>query len=55
MEMIQTLNAQLAVMMFFALMPMLGMIQARRTQRSKITCIMPENDNAQRTGGTQHE
>ena len=29
MEMIQTLNAQLAMMMFFALTPILGMIQAR--------------------------
>ncbi len=55
MEMIQTLNAQLAMMILFTLLPMLGMIQARRTQRSMITCNMPENDNAQRTGGTQHE
>ncbi len=29
MEMIQTQNVQLAMMMFFALMPMLGMLQAR--------------------------
>ncbi len=36
MEMIQTLNAQLAMMMFFALMPMLGMLQARRTRDSKV-------------------
>ncbi len=36
MEWIQTQNAQLAMMMFFALMPMLGMLQARRAPASKI-------------------
>ena len=36
MEMIQTLNAQLAMMMFFALLPMLGMLHARRARDSKI-------------------
>ncbi len=35
MEMIQTLNVQLAMMMFFALMPMLGMLQARRARPLK--------------------
>ncbi len=34
MEMIQTLNAQLAMMMFFALLPMLGMLQTRRARDS---------------------
>ena len=43
MDMTQALNAQLAIMMFFALMPMLGMMQARRAQRSKIKIFMPEN------------
>ncbi len=42
MDMTQALNAQLAIMMFFALMPMLGMMQARRAQRSKIKIFMPE-------------
>ena len=37
MEMIQTLHAQLAIMMFFALIPMLGMMQARRAQRTAAT------------------
>ncbi len=37
MEMIQTLNAQMAMMMFFALMPMLGMLHARRAQASDRT------------------
>ncbi len=46
MDMTQTLNAQLAIMMFFALMPMLGMMQARRAQRSKIKIFMPENDRS---------
>ena len=36
MEMIQTLNVQLAMMMFFALMPMLGMLHARRARGGKI-------------------
>ncbi len=45
MEMIQTLNAQLAMMMFFALIPMLGMMQARRAQRGKIKIFMPENES----------
>ncbi len=36
MEMIQTLNVQLAMMMFFAVMPMLGMLHARRARASKI-------------------
>ncbi len=36
MEMIQTLHAQLAMMMFFALMPMLGMLHARRARDSEI-------------------
>ena len=49
MEMIQTLNAQLAMMVFFTLIPMLGMMQARIAQRSKFTFVMPENENAQRT------
>ncbi len=46
MEMTQTLNIQLAMMMFFALIPMLGMMQVRRAQRSKIKFFMPEDDNA---------
>ncbi len=46
MDMTQALNAQLAIMMFFALMPMLGMMRARRTQRSKIKIFMPENDRS---------
>ncbi len=46
MDMTQALNAQLAIMMFFALMPMLGMMQARRAQRSKIKIFMPENDKS---------
>ncbi len=29
MDMIQTLNAQLAMMMFFTLLPVLGMVRAR--------------------------
>ncbi len=45
MDWIQTLNAQLAMMMFFALMPMLGMMQARRAQRGKIKFFIPKNDN----------
>ena len=44
MDLTQTLNAQLAMMMFFALMPMLGMMQARRAQRTKIKIFMPEDD-----------
>ena len=36
MELIQTLNVQLAMMMFFALMPMLGMWHARRARDSEI-------------------
>lgn len=44
MDLTQTLNAQLAMMMFFALMPMLGMMQARRAQRTKIKFFMPEDD-----------
>ena len=44
MDMTQALNVQLAIMMFFALIPMLGMMQARRAQRSKIKIFMPEND-----------
>ena len=46
MEMTQALNVQLAIMMFFALMPMLGMMQIRRAQRSKIKIFMPENDKS---------
>ncbi len=46
MDMTQALNAQLAIMMFFALMPILGMMQARRAQRSKIKIFMPENDKS---------
>ena len=42
MDMTQTLNAQLAMMMFFALIPMLGMMQARRSQRAKIKIFLPE-------------
>ncbi len=44
MDMTQALNVQLAIMMFFALVPMLGMMQARRTQRGKIKMFMPEQD-----------
>ena len=51
MDMTQTLNAQLAIMMFFALMPMLGMMQARRAQRSKIKIFMPENDKSNGQSG----
>ncbi len=36
MEMIQTQNVQLAMMMFFALMPMIGMLHARRARDSEI-------------------
>ncbi len=46
MDLTQKLNAQLAMMMFFALMPMLGMMQARRARRGKIEFFLPENDNA---------
>ena len=46
MDMTQALNAQLAIMMFFALIPMLGMMQARRVQRSKIKILMPEGDKS---------
>ncbi len=55
MEMIQTLHAQLAMMMFFALIPMLGMMQARRAQRGKIKVFIPEDDNtrARRTAATR--
>ncbi len=45
MDMTQALNVQLAIMMFFALMPMLGMMQARRAQRAKIKLFKPENDD----------
>ena len=43
MDMTQALNAQLAVMMFLALMPMLGMMQAGRlgapsAAKSKFPC-----------------
>ncbi len=44
MEMIQTLNAQLAMMMFFAAIPMLGMMQAKRSQRAKIKLFVSEHD-----------
>jgi len=44
--MTQALNTQMAIMMFFALIPMLGIMQARRAQRSKIKTFMPENDNS---------
>jgi len=47
MDMTQALNAQLAIMMFFALIPMLGMMQARRAQRCKIKIFVPENDKSQ--------
>ena len=50
MDMTQTLNAQLAMMMFFALIPMLGMMQARRSQRAKIKIFLPENDSNARRG-----
>ncbi len=55
MDMIQTLNAQLAMMMFFALIPMLGMMQARRAQRGKIKIFMPEDDStgARRSDATR--
>ena len=51
MDMTQTLNAQLAIMMFLALMPMLGMMQARRSQRSKIKVFMPKNDGSREQRG----
>ena len=51
MDMTQALNAQLAIMMFFALMSMLGMMQARRAQRSKIKIFMPENDRSHGKSG----
>ena len=41
MDMIQMMNAQLAMMLFFALIPMLGMMQA---QRAKIRIFMPEDN-----------
>ncbi len=55
MDMTQTLIAELVMIMLFALMPMLGMMQARRTQRSKIKFFMPEDDKARarRTGTTR--
>ena len=51
MDMTLTLNAQLAIMMFLALMPMLGMMQARRSQRSKIKVFMPKNDRSREQRG----
>ncbi len=51
MDMTQALNAQLAIMMFFALMPMLGTMQARRAQRSKIKIFMPEKDKSHGQSG----
>ncbi len=45
MDMTQALNAELAIMMFSALMPMLGMMQARRAQRSKIKFSCPRTTN----------
>ena len=36
MEMIQTLNVQLAMMMFFALMPMLDMLHTRPARDTEI-------------------
>ena len=51
MDMTQTLNAQLAIMMFLALMPMLGMMQARRSRRSKIKVFMPKNDRSREQRG----
>ncbi len=54
MDMTQTLNAQLAMMMFFALIPMLGMMQARRAQRGKIKIFLPENDSNARRGDASH-
>ena len=51
MDMTQSLNAELAIMMFSALMPMLGMMQARRAQRSKIKIFMPENDKSHGQSG----
>jgi len=53
MEMIQTLNAQLAMMMFFALIPMLGMMRAKRAQRGKIKIFVPASDRARRTNPTR--
>ena len=54
MDMTQALNAQLAMMMFSALMPMLGMMQARRAQRGKIKFFMPEDDDhARRSDATR--
>ena len=50
MEMIQTLHAQLAIMMFFALIPMLGMMQAQRAQRGKIKFFIPEDENTRARG-----
>lgn len=44
MDLTQTLNAQLAMVIFFALMPILAMMQARRAQRTKIKVFMPEDD-----------
>ena len=51
MDMTQTLNVQLALMMFFALIPMLGMMQARRDQRSKIKIFMPEDESTRARRG----
>ena len=48
MDMTQALNAQLVMMMFFALIPMLGMMQARRAQRGKIKIFMPDDDKGVR-------
>ncbi len=56
MDMTQTLIAELVMMiMLFALMQMLGMMQARRRQRVKIKFFMPEDDNtrARRTDTTR--
>ena len=46
MDMTQVIYAQLAMMLIFALMPMLGMTQARRAQRVKIKFFMPGDDAA---------
>ncbi len=46
MDMTQVIYAQLAMMLILALMPMLGMTQARRAQRVKIKFFMPEDDAA---------
>ena len=48
MDMTQALSAQLAIILLLSVIPMLGMMQTGRAQRSKIRAFTPENQKIQR-------